>query len=56
MSMHSRGGSPDIANVNEMNAMNRSPGTINQGGGAVPGLVEPVPQRGGGGMIIERID
>ncbi|KAK5098981.1 hypothetical protein LTR24_001609 [Lithohypha guttulata] len=51
---HSRGGSPDI--INEMNAINRSPGTINQGGGAVPNVQEPMPQRGGLGMDIKRID
>lgn len=53
---HSRGGSPDI--VNEMNALSRSPGTVNQGGGAMPTteVHEPVPQRGGIGMDIRRID
>lgn len=53
---HSRGGSPDL--ISEMNAMNRSPGTINQGGGAapMPSMQEPVPQRGGLGMDIKRID
>lgn len=54
MSHGSRGGSPDI--VNEMNTINRSPGTINQGGGATPNMQEPMPQRSGAGMDIKRID
>jgi len=51
---HSRGGSPDI--VNEMNAISRSPGSINQGGGAAPNMQEPMPRRTGLGMDIKRID